>query len=176
MCFFLTIAVPEKHCDRIGEAFGRGFQTFPYVNPTVASELPEGYVARLVTSGMCSCDLYVRPGGQVDADPADHLRRKYQKRGWSEVKISRAVKQAEAARSKLPRPTSGIRPDVVERLQVICQSAGRVALFVHWYNGGVDTEHVSLTRRLSCHCDEFPQRARELGEDILLLASTRRGD
>src|SRR5262245_19998354 len=115
MCFFLTIAVPAKHVDRIGEMFGRGFQSYQSLNATITAALPPDHVAYHVTSGMCSCDLYARPNSRPDSDPMVHLRRKYEKRGWSESKIARAIEQTEASRSKSARAASGLRADVVER-------------------------------------------------------------
>ena len=174
MCFFLTMAVPAKHAESIDETFGRGFQTFRSANPTVLAALPKGYVARVLTSGMCSCDLYARAGGAGAASPVDHLRRKYEKRGWNEAKIVRAIKQAEEAQSKSQRPTSGVRADVVEGLQKLCEMAGGVAMLVHWYNGDVDTEQLTLRRLASCRCDELPARARDLGENAVLVATVSR--
>ena len=170
MCFFLTIAVPAKQVEHIAGTFGRGFQTFPSANAAVSAALPEGYVARVLTSGMCSCDLYARPGGAV------LLRRKHEKRGWSEAKIVRAIKQAEAAQSKSQPPLSGVRADVVERLQRLCESGGGVALLVHWYDGDIETERFSPSHAASCRCDELPARARALSEDVVLVATTSRAD
>jgi hypothetical protein len=175
MCFFLTIAVPEKQVQHIAGTFGPGFQTFPSANAAVSAALPEGYVARVLTSGMCSCDLYSRPGGAAAASPEDHLRRKYEKRGWSEAKIVRALKQTEAQSKSHPR-FAGVRADVVERLQRLCESGGGVALLVHWYNGDVDTERFSPSHAASCRCDELPARARALSEDVVLVATTSRAD
>src|SRR3954447_12403694 len=103
MCFFVTLAVPSQHARRIGEVFARGFQTRPAANASVAAVLPAGYAARLITSGMCSCDLYARPRGAAAPDPAAHLRRKYEERGWSEAKIKRALEQVEVQPSKTNR-------------------------------------------------------------------------
>jgi len=61
MCFFLTVAVPKKFAGRMGEAFGRGFQSCRTANPGITSALPLNFEARLILSGMCSCDLYTRP-------------------------------------------------------------------------------------------------------------------
>src|SRR5215213_1542275 len=128
MCFFLTVAVPSQHAERIGEAFGRGFQTHPTANASVTAALPAGYAARLVTSGMCSCDLYARPRTADAPDPATHLRRKYEKRGWSEAKIKRALEQAADNASKTNRATSGFRSDVLTGFEALCRAAGSVAL------------------------------------------------
>lgn len=171
MCFFLTVAVPAKHVERIGEVFGRGFQTHPTVNATVTEALPAGHEPRLVTSGMCSCDLYARPRAAEASDPTSHLRRKYEKLGWREAKIERAIKQSAASAAKHNRPIAGLRDDVTERLVTLCRAACSVALLVHWYNGDVETERLTLHRSAPCKCEELVTRSQQLIEDEVLIAA-----
>jgi hypothetical protein len=168
MCFFLTVAVPSQHADRGSKVFARGFQVFPTANPSAMAAIPAGYVGSLVTSGMCSCDLYARPQEPVSNSTA-HQRRKYEQRGWSEAKIQRALDQVEASKSKARLPDSGLRGDVVRRLQTLCQLAGRVAMFVHWYDGDIETERVLLHHAGSCDCDQLPAKAQVFREDQLLI-------
>lgn len=174
MCFFLTIAVPAQHADRIDDVFGRGFQSHPSDNPFVAAALPPGYAARFITRDGCSCGLYARRNDEPADDHTASLRRKYAKRGWSEAKITRAVGQVEARGWKSAPPTPGLRSDVVDRLQTLCQIAGRVALLVHWYSGDVQGEKLSPRRAQPCSCDQLPARAQELDEDELLIAEVPR--
>ena len=58
MCHFLFVAVPAANADRIKQAFARGFMVFPATNKSVLNALPQGFEARVVTSGGCSCDLF----------------------------------------------------------------------------------------------------------------------
>jgi hypothetical protein len=169
MCFFLTIAVPSLHAERIGEEFGRGFQVHPTANPSAMDAFPSGFVARLITSGMCSCDLYVRPQDAHLPNSPTHGRLKYEKRGWSESKIKRALSQAEANAAKPKQRNPGVHSDVVNRLQAICRVAGSVAMFVHFYNSEIETERLSLRPSNPCKCDQLSARAKELGEDQVLI-------
>jgi hypothetical protein len=171
MCFFVTIAVPSQHAEQIGEVFARGFQTRPTANAGVTAVLPAGYAARLITSGMCSCDLYARPRDAGVPDPAAHLRRKYEKRGWSEAKIKRALEQVEVQPSKTNRATSGFRPDVLSAFEALCRAAGSVALLVHWYSGDIESERLPLGEPRRCKCDELAARAQSLVEDQILIAA-----
>lgn len=173
MCFFVSVAVPSQHAERIGDIFGRGFQIHPTANASVTAALPAGYSARLVTSGMCSCDLYARPRAAAAPDPATHLRRKYEKRGWSEAKISRALEQAVNNASKTNRATSGFRSDVLTGFEALCRAAGSVALLVHWYSGEVESERLPLGQPRRCTCDELAEQAQALGEDKVLIAARR---
>jgi hypothetical protein len=58
MCFFVFVATPTSDVDRVKTLFARGFQVHPTANLSVLKELPSGYVARIVTRGGCSCDMY----------------------------------------------------------------------------------------------------------------------
>src|SRR5688572_3862675 len=127
MCFYLTVAVPADHVERIGEVFGREFGCLDTNNPSVAAALPSGHVGRVIITNGCSCYLYGKVDDAQEADPAERLRRKYEKRGWSEAKIARAIEQQR--RSARP-PLTGLRDDVVERLQTLCRSVGSVAVLV----------------------------------------------
>ena len=175
MCYFVTIAVPAQHADGISGVFGRGYQVFPTANRSVTAALPAGYSAHLLTSGMCSCDLYARPRDAGAPVPEARRRRDYENRGWSETKIRRALQQAKAsARSKWQEPFVGFRPDVVGGLQTLCRAAGSVAVLVHWYSGDVESERLDLHSVPRCECEQLAARMRELAEDQLLIASDRR--
>ncbi|HZN32768.1 MAG TPA: hypothetical protein VFB80_03085, partial [Pirellulaceae bacterium] len=99
MCFFLTVAVPKKFAGRMGEAFGRGFQSCRTANPGITSALPLNFEARLILSGMCSCDLCTRPK-RDSVDPVERLRQRYAQRGWSRAKTERAIAQSVAKASR----------------------------------------------------------------------------
>ena len=174
MCFFVTVAVPSQYVDRIGEVFGRGFQTHETANPSVMAALPAGYAARRITSGMCSCDLYGRRRTAEAPNPVAHLRRKYEKRGWSEAKIKRALEQVAVKESKTNRASSGFRSDVLSGVETLCRAAGSVALLVHWYSGDVESERVRLGQPRRCRFDELAAQAQSLVEDQVLIATARR--
>jgi hypothetical protein len=169
MCFFLTVAVPAKNVDRIDEVFGPALACRPSNNPTVARAMPRGYAARTATVGGCSCDLYARPGAASPADSADHLRRKYEKRGWSAAKIARAIEQAAKHGATTNRPANGLRSDIIDRLRQLCQAAGGVSLLIHWYHGDVDTEPITPAVTRGCGVDDLAVLARELCEDQVLV-------
>ena len=175
MCFFLTIAVPEAHAERMQETFGGvggGFELRAMTNVSVLSALPSRFAARFLTLGGCSCDLYARPRAshETDADAEAHLRRKYAKRGWSEAKIARAIEQTSAT-AGARTATSGLREDVIELLLALCDAAGSVAVFVHWYSGDVNDERIGpATAVRTCRCGDLRERARDLREGDVLVA------
>lgn len=173
MCYFLTVAVPVKQIEHIDEVFAGPFQTHVTANQSIIAALPPGYAVRLVTSGLCSCDLYTRQSSSEDADRWTHLRRKYKAAGWSEAKIDRALQQMAASASKSNRPESGLRGDVTEGLAMLSRAVGSVAFVVHWYSGDVESEPLALFQGLPCHCDDLPQRAKLLVEGELVVVTSR---
>jgi hypothetical protein len=172
MCYFLTIAVPSKHADEIDRVFATKFQTQPTTNPSLLKLFAKNYAARLITQGGCFCDLYTQPRSATIIDPADRLRQKYKARGWSEAKIARAIEQVQL--NAAASATAGLRSDVVERLQMLCQSAGGFALLVHWYVGDVESEPLSLTLPQACDPTQLSSRANSLREDQVLLVVPNR--
>lgn len=169
MCFFLTIAVPLQHTTRVREWMSPELKTHPTKNPSVMAALPPDYAAHLVTTGMCSCDLYACPESEKPKDRTAHLRQKYERLGWSKAKISRAIKQVESDSARAKKPLSGFRPDVVERAVAICRVTGNLAIVVHWYQGDVETESLRLRPVPKCNCDQLASRMQELREDEVLI-------
>jgi hypothetical protein len=129
-----------------------------------------------VTTGFCSCELYSRPGRPRTEQLAEQLQRKYQKRGWSQAKIQRAVEQAKQSQARFPASAGGIREDVIERLQVLAESAGAVGVFAHWYGGNPESELLELKQFATCDLANLKRQAAQLPEDQLLLADSRRVD
>ena len=169
MCYFVTIGVPERHAGRIRDTFSRGYQLDETKNASVLAAFPADYAARLVTSGMCSCDLYARPRSPLSGDREQRLRRKYARRGWSEAKIERAIAEA-GVEEQVATSFSGLAPVVVEGLQSLCASAGEAAVVVHWYKGDTETARLSLSQQ-TCASTELPERAARLEEDEVLVAT-----
>lgn len=174
MCYFLTVAVPIQYGDLIEGVFQSEFQTIIGTNPTVTDALPANYVTRVVTTGFCSCELYSQPGRPRPEQLAEQLQRKYEKRGWSQAKIQRAVEQAVQSQARFPASAGGIREDVIERLQVLAESAGAVGVFAHWYGGNLESELLELKQFATCNLADLNRLAAQLPEDQLLLADSRR--
>jgi hypothetical protein len=175
MCYFLTIAVPSRHAELLEQLFQPEFQTQAITNPHAATAFPPDYVPRVIASGFCSCDLFASPDRAQTDDFTAQLRLKYQRAGWSEAKIQRAIEQAEVSRGRSPRPERGLRRDVIDRLRKLAETAGAVGVFAHWYTGDLASETLELERLPSCGLDDLPQRAAELNEDQILIVKTMRG-
>src|SRR5690606_9357507 len=96
--------------------------------------------------------------------------RKYEKLGWSDTKIRRALRQAMEAAEKHGRSTGGLRDDVTRALVSICQGVGSVAVWVHVYEGDVDAECVAVKHSLACAGHSLAIQASRLRGDELLIA------
>ena len=108
-----------------------------------------GYV---LTTGMCSCDLYSSPSD--DETPEEHTRKlqeKYKEKGWSGAKIQRAINDATAAEKHL----RGLRADTRELIARVAKASKRVYVFVHMYSGDQMTEKVVVKHGPSVPSSEF---------------------
>jgi hypothetical protein len=174
MCYFLTVAVPAQHAELIERTFQPDFQTLVTTNPQVAAALPVHYAARVVTTGFCSCELFSDPARPRAEQLTEQLQRKFKKRGWGQAKIQRAIEQAKQSQARFPDSAGGIREDVIERLQVLAESAGAVGVFAHWYGGSLESELLELKQFATCNLADLNRLAAQLPEDQLLLADSRR--
>lgn len=144
MCYFITIAVRQADAEAACGKVPRGFAMAPVANASVLSALPAGYETFLLVSGGCSCGLYQsEPTPPARPHNPEHLRRKYERKGWARARIERALGQSLAARSE-PGGFLGFRDDVVEILQSISATTDRFALLVHWYDEGLEDERIVL--------------------------------
>ena len=168
MCYFLTLALPSSSVSRLRDEFQRGFVVLPTSNPAIRRALPGSFELRLLTSGMCSCDLYREPGSQFPPRPSeDELRARFEKRGWSRAKIERAVSQS-LARADGRLSFSGLRADVAARITALAQAEGPLALVVHFYSGAVETEAVPVSPGPRYRGTAFLTAAESLPVDTLV--------
>lgn len=143
MCYFLTLGVPDSSVGLLRVKFGRGFELLPTSNPSICRVLPASFRTLLLTSGMCSCDLYAKPGGRPPEMSAEAQMARYRKRGWPGAKIERAVQASAGARTG-PFGFSGLRADIAARIAAIVQGGVPIALVVHWYSGEVELEKFAI--------------------------------
>ncbi len=173
MCHYVTVGVPAEKAGYLEQAIPRGLVADPTANHSIARHLPKDYRTYLVTSGMCSCDLFRRPVGPVEQEAhRKKFHKKYQKRGWSKAKIERAMAQAA---SKAPAVTfSGLRPDLREGLADLVGKTRELAIVVHWYNGLVETEQVPIGEAESVDVEPFRSGQVPVQEDQLLFVQPPR--
>ncbi len=172
MCYFITVGVPESNSNALDKHVPRGMHIARVENPSLLSQMGDGFATYLLMSGGCSCDLF----GESHHDPAErceeqeHMaqerrRRKYEKRGWSKAKIERAIGQARG--DPEAEPLVGLRRDVQRLLGEVAINAGEVAVVIHWYEQDVEESQFTCTQgpvvpaqdalegRLQLECDEI---------------------
>jgi hypothetical protein len=174
MCYFLTVALPEAKTVALTTHVPRGFAVWECENRSIARSFPAGFRSHLVTSSMCSCDLFRRPWIEERSTAReDRLRRKYARQGWSQAKIARALTPATVGRHR--ETFVGLRPDLRTWLAGVARGAGELALVVHFYNGSVEEEVVPLSRRVAGDIDSFEAGQVPILEDQRMLIRRSRG-
>jgi hypothetical protein len=172
MCYFLTIAIPARHAKLARDAFGRGLGVSETENARLKSAFPASYKMYLITEGMCSCGLYSDPEKNEpirdEAAQANRLRAAYERRGWSEAKIERAVEQSLGHRTKMNIP-SGLQPELKEKLSALFHDAEEGGLFVHFYDDDIESARLPTLHSLKCTLDEFSSDAMHLPVDTAVL-------
>jgi hypothetical protein len=133
-------------------------------NKNIMAHLPPESHGYVVTTGMCSCDIY----HWSNNDPEEEIKRlkeKYRRKGWSKNKIDRAVEEATAARST---KSSGLRADIREAISSVAASFGVVHVFVHFYSGDQTTEKVTINPGPTVKAEEFRSGEYVLAPDTLV--------
>lgn len=138
MCHFLTIAVPRKSVPEVPEKFRRTIRFDEHTNQSVIRHAPSEWTCFTATSGGCSCDFYRVPFD--DSDDSANRVKKYQRKGWSDAKIQRALD----CRKEIPRVAPGLREDILELVTDLTSELGEIRLALHWYSGDVETEKFPL--------------------------------
>ena len=107
MCYLLTFAVPSQVTPSTRT---RGFHIAPHSNEGGGHVYAAGMSVFSITSGECSCGLVSSGRSEADSGKTEKLRRKYEKQGWSQAKISRALgDRSEQQSQKTVQP---LRPDI----------------------------------------------------------------
>lgn len=168
MCYFITVAVDKNHEALLKATLGSSFRLSRSKNASIISNLQPNDAAFELTDGMCSCGLYASTDGGEDS--AEKIRRKYskpkyKKRGWTEVKIERAIADSLL---KPKKEFSGLRPDLRSQLAGLASQTGRLALVVHYYSGAIDTEEVPTSQKNVVSCEELQTEDDTVAEDVLV--------
>jgi hypothetical protein len=164
MCFFITIAVPEDAAGAVcANHSGRGMEITPTRSAAARVAAGAGRVPLLVTGGGCSCGWYTRPGGADAEARLARARARYQRLGWSGVKIERAL----AGMARPARAGDGLHAVIVDLLRAVVRAHGPVAVWVHDFSGKVEREPYTIARRERWALEDLAARAALLSPDVL---------
>lgn len=138
MCHFLTITVPGRAVPEVPKEYRRKVHFVEQTNRSVTEFAPPDWISFIAISGGCSCDFYRTP--HDTPENRSNLKQKYQKRGWSEAKIHRALESQKDA----PTRCAGLRDDIRDLVTNLTNELGEIRLSLHWYSGDVETEDFIL--------------------------------
>jgi hypothetical protein len=165
MCTFIAIAVTGYRGDA-RQPFRERYLAAENLTGAFAAKLPAG--AHLsITDGHCACSVYPSRRANIARDPDDE-RRRYQRKGWSQSKIERAI---EARRVAHARARSSSQPDLakcfVEAISHLVTSGARVTLLAHFFRGGFD-EVFEVAGGERTPIGAFLEKSGEFPNDILV--------
>jgi hypothetical protein len=162
MCYFITIGIHESKAAYLEEQARPNMSVWRCENSHIMAHLDADVRGYILTTGMCSCDLYRSPAGD---DTARGLHKKYEKKGWTEAKIQRAI--ADATMAGNPQ-VQGLRTDARELIARVADASKRVYVFVHMYTGNQMTEDIEVKEGPNVPSSDFRCGAYILQTDTLV--------
>jgi hypothetical protein len=169
MCYFITIGIHESKGGYLEEQARPEMSAWRCENSQIMAHLHEGFQGYVLTTGMCSCDLYRSPAGdETSEDTTQRLHNRYKKKGWTEAKIQRAIADATAAGNLQVR---GLRTDARELIARVADASNRVYVFVHMYSGNQMTEEVKVKHGPTVRSSEFRSDGYILETDTLVTVN-----
>ncbi len=164
MCEFVAVGISNQRSTAPAIFQRSGLSAWPARNPFLRSFFHATDTIFWVTSGGCSCDLYVEEPPSVDDRD---LRAKYQRKGWSLAKTERAV-EAKRKRSPLPRPKLDAFRMAVDAL---VREVGEMRLHAHFYSGSQQEEAIPEPRARTMTLAEFLARQGTFPRDTLVAVN-----
>jgi hypothetical protein len=165
MCYFITIGIPESKAGYLEEQARPDMAAWRCENRHIMAHFDADFHGYVLTTGMCSCDLYSSPlDDETLEDTVLRLHKKYKKKGWTETKIQRAIDDATAARSQI----RGLRADTRDLIARVADASKRLYVFVHMYSGNQITEEVLVKDGPTVSSAEFRSGSYTLQEDMLV--------
>ena len=153
MCHFVTLIAPTEDADAVNAVMERhGRAAKPIDNPSICKVLRDGERQYLTTRGHCDCGTVLAPRHDTPEVFEDKLAKeavRMRRKGWSEVKIARAMDD----RRKADARPSGGGSDSLELWHAALHDLGEelklpyAGLFVRLYSGEISTEVFSAARR-----------------------------
>ena len=152
MCYMVVVALPSAAQQKRLSYLPEGIYSWPSVYPGLSVRMKHWQPVIVGTSG-CSCDLFLP---QSDAKTRN-LRRKYEKQGWSQAKIERAM--ADHGPTGFP---GNLHPGLRHWLAESAQEAGEAFLIVHW-----DSARLEAPDAIRLSVFEFQDPNRQIAEEQL---------
>lgn len=168
MCYLVTIGTSESRAG-VDTLVGHesSLTVHPSRNSSLRSVFPHGDHLFEVTYGLCSCDLVIARTDSSRHDQRERLRAGYERRGWSQTKIGRALADWDSAHDRRISQNAAPQAALCALLQGLASRAGGVRVLVHFYAGRFDAEPVGSPERIRIAVDRLVNIS-VLGEDRLV--------
>ncbi len=156
MCYLVTIGIRES-IGRVEAMLGDGqlLAVKASQNASLRSVFPREDRLFELTSGPCSCDLII-PSSQRSAEQQRARRQaQYQRKGWSQAKIARALADWESAHARQVVAWTASGMQFYALLRALATKPGGLRVFIHFYSGEFDNEEVEPGGRVRVPAGEL---------------------
>lgn len=185
MCTFVTALLPRSaDLARIRSAVGPATEVLrPIVNPSVERYVGADGAYYRAYEGMCDCGVALGRAAHDTSSgkPPEVQVRALRRKGWSEAKVQRWLEEkSDAAARKAAERQARADHDLARWYRLLAATVGSgaspwVALLIHEYNGGLETDDIDIRRReevpLSRVDDDTLQN---MQQDVLYVFTTGR--
>jgi len=145
MCYYISIAVPERSVEQLTAAIPNGFVLHESQNASIMRAIPDGFRLFVLSQGMCCCGLFWEASeGETVEQARSRLRKKFEKRKWSPAKIERAI-ESSVGSHKFDSVPAGFADSVREFIAEFVESHDQVVIIAHWYDGDIESERIPVT-------------------------------
>jgi len=172
MCHFISIIASDSERQLMEthiKSFGRKGQSL--FNKHLQKTLETNEVQILASKNWCDCGTVLGQGLEEEFDNFLQIEKeKMVRKGWSETKIDRVISEKSKAYAK----KSSQETDSFEFwsnfiLTAMDKNIKKVGVFVHFYSGGLEDEHVTATRRVAAYNSSILESLQTLKEDEVLI-------
>jgi hypothetical protein len=143
MCVFIAVAVAKYGGDAAKSFRDRNLIAEP-IPAEFNAPLPADGSTLLITDGHCACSIFPGMSAQKEFD-AEEERRRYRRKGWTRVKIERAIEAKRLAHER-PGRASELAEAFVAAVEELAVSRAHLTLLVSDYDCSF---HSSGTARLA---------------------------
>jgi hypothetical protein len=160
MCYYITIGLPDN--SKLNPNDYLQFLVTPQENTSIRIAFGSEFRFFYISEGYCGCSLYNKPH---QPEEELKLREKYEKKGWSEAKISRAIA------CKLSNSQAGLRSDLRQQLIKLVSDLKSLLILVHDYVGDVDAETITVHDKKEISVKDLLSNRATIPEDTAIFVT-----
>jgi len=162
MCVIVTVGVAGFRGDAAAPFRAAGFAAESALNPTSAA-MPRDAKRLDITAGGCSCSFYC--GDTPQRPDPDIARRRYERKGWSQAKIDRAIEASHSPRTSSRR--NDLSGQFTAAIETLAKQGARVTLLAHMFSGSFD-EPFEIAGTTEMPLEHYLKTENHFPEDMLV--------